>query len=88
MTNKSVVTDTLETLLNLVIETIGEDDVAIFNGGRIDPGVMSEEWHVMAYWRDARTIENPDAEGWEIDVHSDTLRGALCQAIAHPRFGQ
>lgn len=81
--------DTLETLLNLVIETIGEGNVAIFNGGRNDPGVMSEEWWVMGYWRDARSgTQDPDAEGWEIEVHSETLRGALCQAIAHPGFGQ
>lgn len=68
-------TDSLQTLLDLLTEET-YDDFAIGNSA-------PNEWYVLAYWRDFEG----DGE-FELSVTGDTLRGALCAAIAHPRFGQ
>lgn len=83
MTTKSIVTDVLESLLDLVLETVGPGEVAIGNGGG-DTTHPNKEWYVMCYWL-------PDDEtggDWEIFIEAESLRAALCQVIAHPRFGQ
>ena len=86
MTTKPVVTDTLETLLDLVIETVGANNVAIGNGGSTPGDSGNNEWYVLAYWHD--NPSNPSLGDWDIHADSATLRGALCQVIAHERFGQ
>lgn len=77
--------DTLETLLNLVLDTCGESEVAIGNGGRNNPANPLEEWYLYACWRIPSGGPIEDGE-WEIDVHGATLRDVLCKAIAHPKF--
>lgn len=75
--------DALETLLDLVLETIELDDLIICNGG--DPNVPP--WFIFAYYN--TPMNAPPEDGyWEIDVKGETLREALCAVIAHPRFGQ
>lgn len=75
-------TDPLETILELVLDATGPGQVAIGNGGGStdDP---DKEWYVMCYW-----LDDENGGDWEIFVEAPSLRAALCQIIAHPRFGQ
>jgi hypothetical protein len=86
VTTKSVVTDVLESLLDLVLETAGPGEVAIGNGGG-DATHPETEWYVMCYWMPNNGYDG-DGGDWEIFVEAPSLRAALCQVIAHPRFGQ
>ena len=72
--------DTLETLLNLVTDTIGMDDLCIGMSGPSD--VIVPPWYIFAYWRDAPVDE------WEIEATGAMLREVLCAVIVSPRFGQ